>query len=455
MLITNADLGGVRVDVRFDRKILEVKADIQPLDAEQVIDARGGALLPGLHDHHMHFLATAAQASSVDCGGPLVDNQESLGRLLRQQAGSDCLRGVNYHESTAGELLRWTLDELIDDRPVRIQHSSGKVWMLNSAAAESIDLQSFSWLEGVEVDAHGVVTGRLFRLDGWLRSQFSSSSQNDISGLSLQLASYGITGFTDASATNSKQTATQFAEWQEQGLIRQKCLLMGDDSLNNGHLKVLLDEDALPCLDDLILRLQSARKCSRPIAFHCVSHVELLYALTALAQVGVDSRDRIEHASVVYNELLPMLKQQQVALVTQPGFLVDRGDRYLRDLDELELEHLYRNATLQQQQIPVALSSDATYGPLNPWVVMDSAVRRCSQSGVSINPWEQLTPSEALRGYSYCPSNPGRVERVVQVGEPADLCLLEQPWEWVSHNLGDTKVRASFVDGRVIYRLDE
>ena len=68
MLIVNAEVDGVRLDVRFQDKILELSSSIQPAPGESVIDAQGGALLPGLHDHHMHFLATAAWANSVDCG---------------------------------------------------------------------------------------------------------------------------------------------------------------------------------------------------------------------------------------------------------------------------------------------------------------------------------------------------------------------------------------------------
>ena len=180
MLIVNADLDGCRVDVRFNQRIEEVAAGLKPRPDEQVVDAQGGALLPGLHDHHMHFLATAAWANSVDCGGLLISDARSLRQLLQQQSGEGWLRGVNYHESVAGDLLRWQIDELIDQRPVRIQHRSGKVWMLNSAAVERINLQAFANQQGVEVDAQGVVTGRLFRLDDWLREQLASDLVSDV-----------------------------------------------------------------------------------------------------------------------------------------------------------------------------------------------------------------------------------------------------------------------------------
>ena len=63
MLIVNADLEGRRVDLRFDQQINEIALGLTPRTGERILDAKGGAVLPGLHDHHMHFLATAAWAN--------------------------------------------------------------------------------------------------------------------------------------------------------------------------------------------------------------------------------------------------------------------------------------------------------------------------------------------------------------------------------------------------------
>ena len=46
--------------------------------------------------------------------------------------------------------------------------------MLNSAAIELLQLRQYADIDGVEVDSCGAVTGRLFRLDGWLRERLSA-----------------------------------------------------------------------------------------------------------------------------------------------------------------------------------------------------------------------------------------------------------------------------------------
>ena len=74
MLIRRADLeGGVR-DVRIAGGRIEAIAEhLAPRAGEGAIDAEGGALFPGLHDHHIHLLALAAAlAFGVTRGDLLV-----------------------------------------------------------------------------------------------------------------------------------------------------------------------------------------------------------------------------------------------------------------------------------------------------------------------------------------------------------------------------------------------
>ena len=85
-----------------------------------------------------------------------------------------------------------------------------------------------------------------------------------------------------------RRNRSGFADWHSQGILRQRQLMGGDD-LCTPPLKVILDEDALPPLPDLIARLARAR-AGRSFAFHCVTHVELLFALAPckrLRRIGV------------------------------------------------------------------------------------------------------------------------------------------------------------------------
>ncbi|MCV7108006.1 amidohydrolase, partial [Mycolicibacterium chitae] len=58
MLIRNGTLlDGRVVDVRVRDVVTEVGPDLPAAAGEQVLDAAGGTVLPGLHDHHVHLRA--------------------------------------------------------------------------------------------------------------------------------------------------------------------------------------------------------------------------------------------------------------------------------------------------------------------------------------------------------------------------------------------------------------
>ena len=468
MIITDATLPGCsgRVDVRCDEGLItEVGPALQPRTDERVIAAGGGALLPGLHDHHIHLFALAAAHNSVHCGPPQVTTAEQLSDALRADEGSGWIRGVAYHESVAGELGLRQLDEMVCDRPLKIQHRSGKLWMVNSLAAELLSLKHHTGLQGNELDRAGNPAGRLFRLDEWMRAQLLHRGQAEMPCLaraSRLLASYGVTGLTDASADNSVFAMEQFERAATSGQLLQNLRVMGDDllpesghaQLSRGERKVLLDENNLPDWDTLQTLFERAHREGRAVAVHCVTATELVFALSVLCAVGVRAGDRIEHASLVPSAVLPLLFESAVRVVTQPGFIDERGDQYLREIDAAQHGDLYRCQTLLARGIPLAGSSDAPYGSPDPWAAMRAAVKRCSRSGTPLGQAERLSPEQALAMFSSAAADPGGQSRRVAVGQVADLCLLDRRWEEARLRLRSEDVRATINSGVLIYDRD-
>ena len=140
-MIRNAQIAGQLVDLRFDTLVREIAPGCA---APNALDAHGCAVLPGLHDHHIHFLAAARAATSVDLAALASGDVAGLSACLRKAPGSGWVRAVGYHERLAGDLDAGALDQLIGDRPVRLQHGSGKMWLLNTAALEALGLRSGS-----------------------------------------------------------------------------------------------------------------------------------------------------------------------------------------------------------------------------------------------------------------------------------------------------------------------
>jgi predicted amidohydrolase YtcJ len=401
-LFRDVEVGGRRVDVRIRGGVVaEVGAGLPPTPGEDVVDGGGGALLPGLHDHHVHLLATAAARQSVDCSAGLD--------VLATAPGDGWIRGVGCTVSVD----RYVLDRFQPVRPVRVQHASGGLWMLNSVALAAV-AEALDSSPDVERDQGGEPTGRLWRYDERLRAALPPADQQDgLELLAADLLALGITSVTDATPDLDPAAVALLRRF------RLPVTLLGDPSADT-PLKLLLRDHDLPTYDELRARVLAARADGRPVAVHCVTRESLVLTVAVLDDVGRVPGDRIEHAAVVPDPRA----LQGLTVVTQPGFLHDRGDRYLAEVDPRDLPQLYPWASLSDAGALVLPSSDAPYGPLDPWFVIAAARDRRTSAGVVLGAAERVSTREALAGY--LADRRGRPRRLAP-GEPAGVVLLSVP----------------------------
>lgn len=422
VLLRDVEVEGDLVDVSVELgRVSEIGTGLNPGSAS-VVDGRGGALLSGLHDHHLHLLALAADLSSVDLRAtPPEAMQAALGA-----DGEDWLRAVGYDESVSGPLDRWSLDSIAGDRPVRVQHRSGALWVLNSAALARIDVDDSADVERLE---DGTPTGRLWRYDDRLRRAIGTQPP-DLVAVGRLLAEHGITGVTDATPGLDAGAVTLLGEAVAAGDLPPVQLMATDlrpDALpagvSAGPAKIILSDHRLPGLDELAETI--ARHRPRPVAVHCVTRESLFLLLNAFDLVGSVPGDRVEHAAVVPMEAVRWLARLGLTVVTQPGFLRDRGDTYLDDTDSADRDDLYPWRRLRDGGVRVAASSDAPYGPLDPWAIVHAAEHRRAPSGRTVVAAEAVSAFDALASYLTAADAPGHNRRRVEVGGRADLLLLE------------------------------
>ncbi|MFI0961312.1 amidohydrolase family protein [Streptomyces sp. NPDC021080] len=426
LLIHDVLVGGRRVDVRVvDGHVDEVAFGLRP-DArvQQTFDGAGGALLPGLHDHHIHLLALAAAGKSVDVGPCAVDGLDALAEALRAATPRHgWIRATGYHESVAGPLDRYVLDRLVPQVPVRVQHRSGALWILNSAALKVVAAVLDASAD-VERDDDGAPTGRLWRYDSRLRPALPAHPP-DLAPVGRRLAAYGITGVTDATPALTADSVALLAAAQATGALPQRLTVLGAPTpvglppgIAPGPRKLLLRDHDLPGYDQLVAMVASAHDATQAVAVHCVTRESLVLTLAVLEEVGVRPGDRIEHASVAPPEVAAWMARLGVRVVTQPDFLRTRGSAYARDVAADDLPHLYPYASLLDAGVPTCASSDAPYGEVDPWRVIASAADR------ALGPEERVSAHVALRGYLSAADDPGGPPRRVRAGVPADLVLL-------------------------------
>ncbi len=277
------------------------------------------------------------------------------------------------------------------------------------------------------------------------------------------LASRGVTGLTEMSPANDSFDGAPLPPGDDESratTTRRACRPLESEQTNDtndrvllGPAKLHLHEAALPSLEDATDFIRRAHEQGRGVAVHCATEVEIVFTLAAFKDAGTMAGDRIEHASIAPDSAIEDIARAGIAVVSQPHFIRERGDRYLADVDADARPLLYRLRAFLDADVTLAAGSDAPFGGCDPWASMAAAVSRHTASGASIGEVEALTPEQALDLFLRDPKALNR-RRHVAIGAPADLCLLDRSWSSARSALSSAHVRATFIDGRTIFDRD-
>jgi len=419
--------------------------------------------VPGLHDHHIHLLALAAHRRSVLAGPPAARTPAELAVALRQAAVGPAgrssgvwVRAVGYHESVAGELDRHALDRLVADRPLRVQHRSGAMWMLNSAAVGLLGLDQLR-CAGVERDQAGRPTGRILGMDAWLRGRTGECDPPDLGAVGTELLSYGLTGLTDATPSEDRTDIELLAAAVRAHALPQRLMITGGPSLDDaiapelprGPVKLIVADHAPPGPEALGAAIAQAHERGRPVALHCVSRLALALALAAFSTAGTRPGDRLEHGAVVPPQEAEQLAALGVGVVTQPVFVAERGDQYGREVEAEDLAHLWPARSLLAAGVKLGGGSDAPFGHPDPWRGIAAAITRRTESGAVLGRHERLSARRALALFLTPPEDPGGPLRRLAPGAPADAVLLHVPLRVALADSSSELVAATICRGEV------
>ena len=269
------------------------------------------------------------------------------------------MRGVGYHESAAGELDRVALDRLRGDVPVRVQHRSGQLWVLNSAALERIGLDA--------------ADGRLYRSDAWLRECLGPEPVPSLAEVGRRLTQLGVKAVTDATPSNGPAELAAFAVARARGELPQRLVLMGSLELSDcnpppgieiGPVKIHLAEAQLPGLEAVVETIGAAHARGRNAAIHCVTRAELVFALAAYQAAGVRPGDRLEHVHVAPPECVAWIARLGLTVCTSPALIEDRFDDWTAEVDPADRPWLANPDALRAAGVRLLYGSDAPFGPL-------------------------------------------------------------------------------------------
>lgn len=445
----------------------------------QTIDCEGGVAIPAFHDAHCHLLAWARFTSGLDCRH--IDSIEGLQAQLTKRAANapagEWVRGNGYDEALLGRQPdRRDLDAAVPDRPVRLQHRSLHLDVLNSKALQTTGL-SASDDRRVERDpATGEATGRIFSAGDLLRDRtprppYATLAEN-VSRATDQLLAWGVTSVQDASFTNGEGEWELFHRLAAEGHLRVRTfMLVGSPHwrevcrwrsesrlVRHGPVKLMLDE-ATSDPDDFRRELHAARKAGRAVAVHAASEAEVATAVDALRSAPpgpLPTPNRLEHGSVVPDGLLEELRGVGATVVGQPALVSERGDVYRAEYRPEQHGWLHRARSFLAAGVPYAVGSDAPVTEPNPATGLSAALHRTTKSGAALGRDEALPVIEALRAFTLGPAEAvgvGCELGRIRPGMIADIAVLDPDALNPDRESGvERLVRATIMEGSVVWR---
>lgn len=407
----------------------------------RLIDCEGGAVLPGINDAHCHPLALAVALLSVDCAPTAVGDVAGIGDAIRRRAAltaeGEWIRAANYDEFHLHEQRPPTareLDQAAPRHPVILMHRTAGRCVLNSLALQraGITRDTPDPPGGVvqRDPASGEPTGQIVGRNAQVEAALPPITEDELRrGMVLataQFLAYGITSLQDTGWNNGLRHWQQWQRLVECGATACRVsMLMGIDALDEmrdaglsmgvgdsrlriGGIKLALDESTgcgAPPQEDvnrLTLRAATAGFC---VALH-VSDVAMLEG--ALGAIRYASRQhpeacgrfRLEHCTVCPPTLLLRARSSRAIVVTQPSFLRYMGQPYLEQATPEQVGWFLPLRSLRRWGVAVALSSDAPLVPCNPWLGIEAAVSRRTETGQALAIREGVTLLEALEMYT-------------------------------------------------------
>ncbi len=442
------------------------------------MDGQGGIAIPAFHDAHCHFLSYARSRTWVDCRSArsIAELTRALTEAARDLPTHAWVRGYGYDDEVLADGRhpdRRDLDLALPDCPVRLQHRTLHIDILNSAALQALGLAE-SADPRVE-RAGGEPTGRVYHgADLLHRSSPRPADEElaaDVRDTSMRLLQRGITSVQDASVTNGTDEWELFHRLAAQGDLQVRLFMMWGEShwheratarpesalVRHGPVKFMLDE-ATTDARELRERVVAAAAAGHAVAIHAVSEAEVAIALEALraAPRSPAGPHRIEHGSVIADDWLAELRVLGVMVVGQPALVYERGDVYLGAYPGELHGWLHRARSLLEAGVGYAVGSDAPVTEPDPVTALYALRTRATRKCATLGQAEALNQQMAVAALTLGSAAVVGVEQelgALRAGSLADIAIVD-PAMLDSPPPERTRVpvRATIVNGRLAWQ---
>lgn len=444
------------------------------------------------------YAAVAARAADLAPGSWIIGN------------------GYNQNKLDGGHPTAEALDRAAPQHRVWLRHVSGHMGVVNSAVLADLDLRSVPEGGDVVRDPSGRPTGLLREQAQLLLQPLvypvpARRVKRAIERANRALLAEGITSVQEAGIGGGwiGRTPIELAAYQNaraEKVLDVRCTVMivadamhplesaqddaihfgldlgvrtgfGDDHLRIGAMKIFADgsligHTAAMCDDyvgedqrgyfqrppeelrDIIGRAHRSgwQVATHAIGDRAVGEVLDIYEEVLMAHPRPDHRHRIEHCGLTRPEHIDRIGRLGVIPVPQGRFVSELGDGMLSTVGAERVEWCYRQKSFLDAGIELPASSDRPVVDGHPLLGLRALIERRTATGTVLAPAERLTPSEALRAYTYGSAFAAFAEnRVGQLapGYLADFAVLSA--DPLQADLDEVVVLATAIGGEIVH----
>ena len=165
-------------------------------------------------------------------------------------------------------------------------------------------------------------------------------------------------------------------------------------------------------------------------------------------------RHRIEHCSLVDQDLIDRMAKMGICPTLNPGMLTSIGANYTKFYGE-RMKYMIAARSMLDAGVPVAFASDNPSGPMG-MALIDGAVNRYDRvQGVELDQTQCISVLEAIRCATYGSAYAAKEEDIkgsLEVGKLADLIILsENILTLPKEKLNEVQVDLTVIDGNIEY----
>ena len=462
-------------------------ADLKPLVGPRthLVRLNGRTVSPGFIDCHLHFFGAASVAAGVQ-----VSKCRTIAELLaelRIAAGrtppGNWIAAFGCDEALLKDQrapTREELDRATPRHPLRLRHQTLHASWLNSRAIATlgIEREDFKPPDGalLAIDAAGRPSGLVIKMEQWITSRMPPVTEAALEArarvLSRELAAAGVTAFIDATVRNGPGEVASFAKLARDGAICQRIgMMIGADQLDSaasaleiargGGINLVAAKFMEHSAENSAITAGRAARAFRlglDCAFHATEADELEAALTAAdaaraqTQAAQPAFTRIEHGGLITpNYVERLAATPDCWVVTNPGFVHYRGDKYLKEPGLAA--HTYRARSLLEAGVKLAAGTDGPVTPARPLAAIASAIARTTIDGKPLATHEALTAQQSFALFTGSAAKLTRIDAgEIGEGKLADLVVLPRdPLKLGAAEIMALQVDLTIVGGKIVY----